>query len=128
MDELVYAALGESAKNAQDISALSDYVTINPVDGVVTIPMLGKKSCKVKTTVTGNTAFAVVVTDPAAGCEILLKLTYTDGGAVTWTMSAGSTTTWKGGSAPAFTDGKTYRIAAFYKAANVWHNANGGEW
>lgn len=117
------------SNHKQAISELADYVTINPVNGAVTIPMSGKKTLKVRTTVTDGADFAVVVTNPAAGCEIFWELTYTNGGAVTYTMSPGSTSTWKGGAAaPSLTAGKTYRMAFFFTTDNVWHNASGGEW
>lgn len=104
------------------ISELVDYVTINPENGVLTIPMQGKKNLKVKSEVTGGSALEIVVTNPTVGCEIYLELTFTNGGAVTWTLSAGSTSKWGSGSAPPLTNGKRYRFMLFYASQNNWEN------
>lgn len=123
--ENVKAAIDE---NAASLAALTQYDTITDTANVFTIDMANKQVRNIKAAISDNTAKEIVITNPTVGSEIFVELTYTDGAAITYTMSAGSTLTWLSDSAPTLTDGKVYRMSFFYYAANVWHGNSAGGW
>lgn len=102
--------------------------TIVAVANVFTIDMAGKQVRNVKLAIADNAAKEIVVINPTVGCEIYAELTFTDGGAVTYPMSTGSTSKWLTGSAPSLADGKVYPMAFIYYATNIWHNHCPGGW
>ena len=103
--------------NSLNISQLTEYVTIEEISNTFT--------CDVS--VARNFAFTIADTDakvvvlsntPTVRCEVMLEITTTAAGTVTWTLNDGAVA-WAGGSEPTLEANKTYNILLIKKAGET---------
>jgi len=113
------------------IARFLDYVSVadNGSD-VYPIDMASHRYVKVAITTADADAKGVTVSNvPSGSSEIFMKLLYTNAAAITWTMKAGSTTSWLSGAAPSLTSGKTYRLSFFTDDGGAtWQGTCVGGW
>lgn len=110
-----------NGKNTDDIreqiSQLTEYVAVEEVSDTFTCDASAARNFTF--TIADTDAKVVVLSNtPTVRCEVMLEITTTAAGTVTWTLNGG-TVAWAGGSEPTLEADKTYNILLIKKAGET---------